>query len=97
MKDAIRMEVKGIKCDNPSCDFIDMSVKFEDYEEWLNKPCPKCGSNLLTDKDYFTVRVLQQITKGLNEIFPQIEDNEKDIYIKGEMNGTGKVKFKTNE
>lgn len=44
------LEISGIKCDNPSCDYSDMSVKFEDYKDWLNKPCPLCGENLLTQK-----------------------------------------------
>ena len=93
MKDAIRMDVKGIKCDNPNCDFMDMSVKFEDYESWLNKPCPKCGSNLLTDKDYFMTKTLYNLSNALNKIFPQREDNEEDVCISVEMNGTDKVKF----
>ena len=23
----------------------------ENYKDWLNKPCPKCGENLLTEED----------------------------------------------
>ena len=41
-------QIGGIKCDNPSCDFRDESIPVEDYKNWLNKPCPICGSNLLT-------------------------------------------------
>lgn len=93
MKDAIRMNVKGIKCDNPNCDFVDMSVKFEYYNDWLNKPCPKCGSNLLTDHDYFMTKTLFAVTNVVNKIFPQREDNEKDVCVSVEMNGTGKVEF----
>ncbi len=44
------LKISGIKCDN--CSYKDDSVKFEDYLEWLNKPCPDCGENLLTQKDY---------------------------------------------
>lgn len=48
MGDNLRIQIRGIKCDNPNCDFSDMTVKYEDYDKWLNKPCPKCGHNLLT-------------------------------------------------
>lgn len=41
----------GIKCDNEKCDYRDDDVKYEDYENWLNKLCPKCGENLLTQED----------------------------------------------
>lgn len=29
MKKALEMNIGGIKCDNPNCDFNDMTVKFE--------------------------------------------------------------------
>lgn len=40
----------GMKCDNPSCDWMDMSIDFKDYAVYVNKPCPKCGENLFTEK-----------------------------------------------
>lgn len=40
----------GMKCDNPSCDWMDMSIDFKDYAEYVNKPCPVCGENLFTEK-----------------------------------------------
>jgi len=42
----------GLKCDNPNCDWIDESIGFDGIEEWINRPCPKCGENLLTFDDY---------------------------------------------
>ena len=50
--DNVEVQIGGIKCDNTKCDYEDMSIKYSDYEAWLNKPCPKCGDNLLTEKDY---------------------------------------------
>lgn len=47
----IRMHVGGLKCDHPGCDYHDDNVEFADYPQWLNKACPKCGSNLLTQAD----------------------------------------------
>ena len=46
MKDII--QVKGLKCDNPSCDWSNMLVSFEEFENWVGKPCPKCGEVVLT-------------------------------------------------
>jgi len=50
----MKEKIKGIKCDNPDCDFVDDSVTWDDYDktvsEWLNRPCPKCGTNLLTQE-----------------------------------------------
>lgn len=44
----IEHQISGIQCDNEDCDFVDDTASFEEYEKWLNKPCPKCGYNLLT-------------------------------------------------
>lgn len=41
----------GIKCDNENCNWFDNTVTDEQYPEYLNKPCPECGSNLLTQQD----------------------------------------------
>lgn len=49
-KISARLVVKGIKCD--SCSYKDDNVEFEDYLEWLNKPCPICGENPLTADDF---------------------------------------------
>ena len=40
MEKAVKMNISGIKCDNPNCDFVDMSVKFENYDKWLIEPSP---------------------------------------------------------
>lgn len=57
-RDAVEVYVRGIKCDNSTCGFKDDTVKFEEYEQWLNKPCPKCGANLLTEEDYASTLIL---------------------------------------
>ena len=93
MSNSLKMNVGGIKCDNEKCDFKDMSVLFEDYDQWLNKPCPKCGANLLTAQDLFTVKTLMDITGIINECVPTITDDEKLFKMSVDLNGTGKVFF----
>lgn len=41
----------GIKCDNTKCDFVDKTVSLKDIDNWIDKPCPKCGTNLLPKDD----------------------------------------------
>lgn len=97
MDKAIEYTIKGIKCDNPECDYVNLDVKFEDYKQWLNKPCPKCGCNLLTKKDYISVKLLARIVKIINKIAPPTKD-EDVIKVNVKMNGTGKMDFvKINE
>ena len=42
----------GIYSENKSCDFTDISVKLIEVENWIDKPCPKCGHNLLTQEQF---------------------------------------------
>lgn len=94
---AIDYKIKGIKCDNPDCDFRDDTVKYEDYPLWLNKPCPKCGANLLTKEDLETTKTLIKIVNIINRVMRPFMFNfkkGKQVKISVEMNGTGKAKFK---
>lgn len=96
MKEASNVIVKGIKCDNPECDFKDMSVNFEDYKNWVNRPCPKCGANLLTTKDYNACRALLHISNFLNKIIkvPNDYNGEEDVVMHVDMDGSGVPTFK---
>jgi len=55
MDESIGLNIKGIKCDTPHCNYRDEDVPFEDYSNWVNKPCPVCGRSLLTLQDYNAV------------------------------------------
>ena len=79
MKDQLELFIKGIKCDNKECDFRDDKVKFEDYQEWLNKQCPKCGENLLTTEDYNKCLVMIRVAAIVNERLPQREDDDEIV------------------
>ena len=50
MEKNIEFTESGLQCD--SCDWKDATITFANYKEWLNRPCPKCGANVLTEQDY---------------------------------------------
>lgn len=64
-----KYSVSGIKCDY--CDYKDDTVKVEDYPNWLNKPCPECGENLLTKKAYKTIKSMMFHNKVMDFLFPK--------------------------
>lgn len=65
MEKNVEITESGLQCDNPNCDWTDVTVKFDDYRDWLNKPCPKCGDNVLTDEDYANAELLR---KGIDRV-----------------------------
>jgi len=92
--DALSLNIKGIKCDNSNCDYYDMEVPFEDYDNWLDKPCPKCGMNLLTQEDYNNIKMLICIKDFVNENIVYEDGGEEKVKLSVEMNGTGNMIFK---
>lgn len=79
----------GIKCDNVNCDFVDETVLISDYKEWLNKPCPKCGCNLLTQEDYDAVMLIMDICNEIPEEY-NVSGDENDVHkITFNFDGSG--------
>jgi len=68
-KTAIEMTGGGLKCDNPCCDWIDMSIPTKDYRKWVNAKCPKCGCIVLTKRDYKAHRLLTGLVRVINFIY----------------------------
>lgn len=91
------IEVEGIKCDNVSCDYEDNTVTLDQYKDYLNKPCPKCGSNLLTEQDMRAVNILVKlannpIVKLINRIGSLCGSKPKEYDV--DMDGSGTYEIK---
>lgn len=75
----MRLEIKGIKCDTRHCNYASWEVPFEDYPNWINKRCPVCGSNLLTQSEYDrcismykrvdTINAIDNVLKWINPVY----------------------------
>lgn len=63
-----QLKISGIQCDNETCDYRESDVKFEEYSEWVNKPCPKCGENLLTQENYDECLELMKRAEMINSL-----------------------------
>jgi hypothetical protein len=91
---AIEYESKGLKCDAAGCDYTDPSATFEEYEKYLNAPCPKCGAPLLTEADYHACKAMRAAVDWINSLVPGDFAETEDVQrIKVEMDGSGIPKF----
>ena len=94
---AICYRVKGIKCNNPACDYRNDTVRLEDWPEWLNKPCPKCGSNLLTLQDLIAsvrlIATIHAVNLVMKPVMPLLQEAESVRYAV-DMDGTGKIRLR---
>lgn len=64
----IEVTQSGLQCDNPGCDWKDENITFDNCADWRNKPCPKCGENVLTDEDYINSETLRLSADFLNSL-----------------------------
>lgn len=93
MRKNIVLDVKGIKCDDPGCDYIDNESEIGDYKDWINVPCPKCGASLLTEEDYQAVKILVSLTEAANKLEIPAKDKEDLYQLEVKMNGSGTINF----
>ena len=75
-EERIQLTCSGLKCDNETCDYEDPTAKVEEYKDYIDKPCPKCGENLLTQEDYDNTMAVIELTKMFNNMS---EDFFKDL------------------
>lgn len=60
-----------MKCDNPNCDYSTNEVDNSKLEEWIGRPCPKCGENLLTQEDYENAKHVLDGLDFVNSLNPE--------------------------
>ena len=76
MQNRVEVLGGGLKCDNPNCDWEDDSIKNEDYINYINTPCPKCGENVLTQEDYDNAMKVVYVSEFINSM---TEEEMKDL------------------
>ncbi len=62
-----------VTCDNPGCGYVTKHIKGSNPEQemlqYVNKPCPQCGTSLCTPKDYSNYLRVNKIAKWINRWF----------------------------
>lgn len=82
-------KIGGIKCD--CCGYRDDTVKYKDYRSWINRPCPRCGANLLTKADYKAARRLMRAVKIINLIPFRSSESQEYTKIRAVFKGGGSI------
>jgi hypothetical protein len=98
-KDFATFGSQGIKCD--ACPWRDDTVLQSDYENWLNRPCPDCGENLLTQESIDALVMLQNASDFINQLLEQmypdwVESPDTQI-LEVDITPDGYIKFKKIE
>ncbi|KKM24506.1 hypothetical protein LCGC14_1604420 [marine sediment metagenome] len=79
MDKAVAIEIAGLQCDVDGCDYEDLSIDVNEYEQYVNVPCPDCGAALLTEADHELVKAITNMVDVLNEKYPPPYDPNQPI------------------
>jgi ribosomal protein S27AE len=71
---------EGLQCDNTECDWTSSAIKEEDMVNWIDKPCPKCGQNVLTQHDYNLHSKLLKAIDFVNTLSDEQINSLTEIY-----------------
>lgn len=90
-KPAIEATIVGLKCDAEGCDYRNDDIPCDEYELWIDTPCPECGASLLTQADFELVQTLTAFSDAINDIFPpgSFPDDEPRAEFQVKMDGSG--------
>ena len=84
----------GLKCDNPNCDYVDPNIPFEEYGNYVNYPCPKCGQPLLTPQAYEMCLKLKSMGDFLTELTGDANENDTELRVSLDMDKDGNIGIK---
>jgi hypothetical protein len=73
--ESIKLINTGLKCDNPTCEWEDETIKVEDYKDFINAPCPECGENILTQEDLDNMTKVHEVMNFVNSLDQETLDS----------------------
>lgn len=78
----LNLQQSGIGCNNPDCNHIEYNVSFEDFESYIDKPCPQCGTPLMTQEEF---DMAQQMHKAMGAISNLTPEQQSAIIERGDF------------
>lgn len=86
--------ISGLKCDNPSCDYSNPDIPFEQYEQFVNCPCPKCGQSLLTPQAYKMCVAMKSMGNFITKLTRGAKEGTMEHKVSLEMDEVGHIGIK---
>jgi len=77
-----------IECDHVNCGYVKPNPTKDPnvcIKRWINIPCPYCGSNLLTKKDYLDALKFMKIINWVNKWFSWITHMLPKKVVEGDV------------
>lgn len=89
------VNIFGLRCDNPMCDYSDEAIQLEEYPKYIGHPCPKCGQSLLTQADFDTMMSIVKMTELVNKLGLDAgsPEDEETYKVSVQLDGSGVPKI----
>jgi hypothetical protein len=89
MAKAVEYRFAGLKCDAAGCDYRDDAIRMDQYESYLNAPCPKCGASLLTPEDLLALKLIIAGMDWVNATSGPVAEDAERVLVRIKMDGSG--------
>ena len=87
----IQFELNGLQCDK--CDWKDENIPFDEWEEWLDKPCPECGAVVLTHEQLGQVHMMMEIADVMNQLDIPVDPNDPVVEAQIKIDEDANIKI----
>lgn len=94
MSKKLDSHIQGLQCDNSNCDYSNPDIPFEQYEQFVNCPCPKCGQLLLTPQAYKMYVAMKSMGNLLTKITRGQKENDQELQMLLGMDKDGYISMK---
>lgn len=85
----MKINFQGVKCDY--CTWRDSTVKLKDLPSYIDKPCPECGHNLLTEGDFDRFLLAMKVVQSVKPLDIFTGESEKQYKMTIDTHNTIKL------
>lgn len=93
---AIETILRSVNCDAPGCGYSEpVPITSDERRLLVDKPCPKCGSVLVTATDFIALEAMLAEVEAINSLVGEIDASESErilIPVQSDTKGQFKIR-----
>jgi len=88
-------EINGLQCDE--CGWEDKTIPLDDFDKWLDKPCPSCGATVITHEQLGHLIMMVEIADVMNQLDIPIDPNDPMVEMNVKIKDTNDIELEIKD